>query len=78
MSVYGRIADVILQIANESGQRVGDIIVIPNPPTHKTIAEMAGTSRETVSRILSQLRKKRYITSDRKKMVILNEEKLYD
>lgn len=78
MSVYGRIADVILQIANESGQRMGDVIIIPNPPTHKTIAEMAGTSRETVSRILSQLRKKHYITSDRKKMVILNEEKLYD
>ena len=78
MSVYGRIAEVILQLAKEYGERVGDIVVVPNPPTHREIAEMAGTSRETVSRVLSQLRKKRYITTDRKKLVILNEEKLYD
>ena len=78
MSVYGRIAEVILQMAKDSGERVGDIIIINNPPTHSEIADMASTSRETVSRVLSQLRKKRYITTDRKKIVILNEEKLYD
>ena len=42
------------------------------------IAEMAGTSRETVSRIISTLQKKHYIAIDRKKMTILDEEKLYD
>ncbi len=78
MSVYGRVADVILQLANEKGERIGDMIMIHNPPTHQELAEMAGTSRETVSRILSQLRKKHYITADRKKMVVLNEEELYD
>jgi CRP/FNR family transcriptional regulator/CRP/FNR family cyclic AMP-dependent transcriptional regulator len=78
MSVYGRIADVILQLAREHGERMGDIIIIQNPPTHKVMAEMAGTSRETVSRILSQLRKKHFISTDKKRLVILNEEKLYD
>jgi CRP-like cAMP-binding protein len=39
---------------------------------------MAGTSRETVTRILSQLQKKHYITFDRKRLVILDEKKLYD
>lgn len=78
MSVYGRIAEVILQIAKENGERIGDIVVVNNPPTHREIADMASTSRETVSRVLSQLRKKHYITTDRKKLVILNEEKLYD
>ncbi|MFP4416635.1 MAG: Crp/Fnr family transcriptional regulator [Fibrobacterota bacterium] len=78
MSVYGRVADVILQLAREQGQKIGDMIIIPNRPTHQAIADMAGTSRETVSRILSQLQKKHYITLDRKKMVILNEKKLYD
>ncbi len=78
MSVYGRIAEVILQLAREHGERVGDMVIISQPPTHKVLAEMAGTSRETVSRILSQLRKKHYITTDRKRLVILNEEKLYD
>ena len=77
MSVYGRIADVVLQLAKEHGRKVGTMTVIENRPTHQVIADMAGTSRETVSRILSQLQKKHYLTIDRKKMVILNEEKLY-
>ncbi len=78
MSVYGRVADVILQLADEQGISTKDMTIVPNPPTHQVIAEMAGTSRETVSRILSQLRKKHYIITDRKRLVILNEEKLYD
>lgn len=77
MSVYGRVADVILQLARDHGQRTGNVIVIPDRPTHQVIADMAGTSRETVSRILSQLQKKHFIAIDRKKMVILDEEKLY-
>jgi CRP/FNR family transcriptional regulator/CRP/FNR family cyclic AMP-dependent transcriptional regulator len=78
MSVYGRVADVLVQLANDQGIRAKDMILIYNRPTHQTIANMAGTSRETVSRILSQLQKKRYIAIDGKKLVILNEKKLYD
>jgi CRP/FNR family transcriptional regulator/CRP/FNR family cyclic AMP-dependent transcriptional regulator len=77
MSVYGRVADVILQLARENGRKVGHMTIIENRPTHQDIADMAGTSRETVSRIISQLQKKQYLSIDRKKMVILNEEKLY-
>jgi len=54
MSVYGRVADVVLRLAKDQGRRVGNMVVIPNRPTHQLIADMAGTSRETVSRILSQ------------------------
>jgi CRP/FNR family cyclic AMP-dependent transcriptional regulator len=78
MSVYGRVADVLVQLAKDQGIRANDMIFIYNRPTHQTIANMAGTSRETVSRILSQLQKKRYIAIDGKKLVILNEKKLYD
>jgi CRP/FNR family transcriptional regulator, cyclic AMP receptor protein len=78
MSVYGRVADVLLQLAKDQGQRVREMIIIPNRPTHQVIADMAGTSRETVSRILSQLQKKHYIVVDGKKLVILNEEQLLD
>jgi len=77
MSVYGRVADVLIQIAKDSGKKIGSMIVIDERPTHQELADMAGTSRETVSRILSQLQKKHYLSIDRKKMVILNEEKLY-
>ena len=69
---------MLVQLANDQGIRAKDMIFIYNRPTHQTIANMAGTSRETVSRILSQLQKKRYIAIDGKKLVILNEKKLYD
>jgi CRP/FNR family transcriptional regulator, cyclic AMP receptor protein len=77
MSVFGRVAEVVLQLAKESGRKVGSVTVIDRRPTHQMIADMAGTSRETVSRVLSQLQKKRYLTIDRKRLVILDEAKLY-
>jgi len=78
ISTYGRVAEVILRMAKEQGYREGSVIIIPKRPTHQMIAEMAGMSRETVSRIISTLQKKHYIAIDRKKMTILDEEKLYD
>ena len=78
MSVYGRVADALLRLAREQGQKQGSIIIIPNRPTHQVLADMVGSSRETVSRILSQLQKKHYISIDRSRMVILDAEKLYD
>ena len=78
MSVYGRIAEVIIQLGRDQGTRNGKVVVIQNRPTHQVIADMAGTSRETVSRVLSQLQKKQFISMDRKKIVLLDEENLYD
>ncbi len=78
MSVYGRIADVLLQIGSEKGRRIDNMTVVENRPTHQAIADRAGTSRETVSRVISQLQKKGYITIDRKRLVILDETKLCD
>lgn len=77
MSVYGRVADVLLQLAKDNGREVGSMIVVDERPTHQTIADMAGTSRETVSRVLSQLQKKGYLSISRKRLVILDAEKLY-
>jgi CRP/FNR family transcriptional regulator, cyclic AMP receptor protein len=77
MSVYGRVADVLMRLAKENGRQDGNMIIVEKRPTHQELADMAGTSRETVSRILSQLQKKHYLSIDRKKMVILDEEKFY-
>jgi CRP/FNR family transcriptional regulator/CRP/FNR family cyclic AMP-dependent transcriptional regulator len=77
MSIYGRVSDIILRLAKEQGEREGKFIVIHERPTHQVLADMVGTSRETVSRILSQLQKRQYIAIDRDKLVILDEAKLY-
>lgn len=78
MSVYGRVADVILQIGKDNGRRIDSMTVVENRPTHQAIADRVGTSRETVSRVISQLQKKGYISIDRKRLVILDETKLCD
>lgn len=78
MSVYGRIADVLLRISREQGREEYGSIVINNRPTHQMIAEMAGTSRETVTRILSKLQKKRIIRIAGKKIIVFNQAMLLE
>lgn len=65
LDVYGRIARVLL---NESEQQ-GDSGITPRL-THQDIAEMVGSSREMVSRILGDLRKGGYIRFDNKQIVL--------
>ena len=61
LNVTGRIADFLIQLANERGESSHDGIVIKSRPRLQDIANTIGTKRETVSRILKQLETKRYI-----------------
>ena len=58
-----RVAWCLGRIARHSGRREGSAIVIAKPP-HNELAEMAGCTRETVSRTLHQLRRKKYLSWD--------------
>ncbi|MDD5675730.1 MAG: Crp/Fnr family transcriptional regulator [Chitinivibrionales bacterium] len=78
MSVYGRVATVLLNLAREQGQKNHGLLVIPDRPTHQVLADMVGCSRETVSRVISQLQKKHYIAMDKNRIIILNAEKIYE
>ncbi|MFQ5995057.1 MAG: Crp/Fnr family transcriptional regulator [Acidiferrobacterales bacterium] len=66
MDVYGRIARTLLQMAqeNDEGQ------VINEKLTHQDIANMVGASREMVSRIMKDLAKGGYISSEGKRILI--------
>jgi CRP/FNR family transcriptional regulator len=60
-TVAGRLASLLLswlQERSRSGHKENRIIV---PLTHEEIASMTGTSRETVSRVLQQLRREKVI-----------------
>lgn len=75
LSVYGRIAGTLINLAEERGQRIraeqGQIVVvIPNKPTQQQIADMSGTTRETVSRILTSLKNKGVISIHGKDLII--------
>lgn len=70
LDVYGRVARVLLDISETEGVVTDEGITIENRPTHQEIASMIGTSRETVSRVLSDLAKDGYLTIQGKKIII--------
>lgn len=74
--VHARVSGAILQLAEFQGFRVKGQIVIHDRPTQQEIAEMASTTRETVSRVLGQMQKDGWIQLDGRELVILDEVKL--
>ncbi|MDH5473517.1 MAG: Crp/Fnr family transcriptional regulator [Gammaproteobacteria bacterium] len=65
LDVYGRIVQTLNKNAVEKdGKRM------TNPMTHQDIANMIGSSREMVSKILKDLRVGGYITTDGKSIII--------
>lgn len=81
MRVYGRVAATLLQLMEERGIRTKtkdgkSIIIVKDKPTQQFIADMSGTTRETVSRVLNFFQKKGYIVLDGKDLLILHEEEL--
>ncbi len=83
MSVSGRVAGTLLNLMEERGMRIhtdnGQMVtVIHNRPTQQQLADMSGTTRETVSRICSMLVKANAIAMTGKDIVIFDEEALQE
>lgn len=71
-----RIIDFLRELAEEKGQKVGFEMMIKNHFTHKDIASLTGTSRQTVTTILNDLKEKNIINFDRRRILIRDMEKL--
>ena len=67
-----RIALCIVRFADEQGIIKNGQVTIPKIPIQQDIANMAGTSRETVSRAMSLLTEEKYIARNGKELKILN------
>ena len=65
-----RIIEFLKDAASWKGQKVGFETMIPTKLTHKDIAALTGTSRQTVTTILNELKEKNLINFDRKKILI--------
>ncbi len=65
-----------MKLADDHGKQSDRGIVINIPLSRQELAEMAGTTRETVSRVLSRFRKEKSITEQEERIVILDIEKL--
>lgn len=71
-----RIIAALLRIANEHGKRVDNEIHIELPLTHQEFANMVGSTRETVNRLFNQLKKEEIVRVDRKRITILDMNRL--
>ncbi|HRG07454.1 MAG TPA: Crp/Fnr family transcriptional regulator, partial [Cyclobacteriaceae bacterium] len=65
-----RIIEFLKDTAAWKGKKVGFETMIPTRLTHKDIAALTGTSRQTVTTILNELKEKNLINFDRKQILI--------
>jgi len=70
-----RVAMTILRIAEETGTFKMGQVTIEELPMQQDMANMSGTSRETISRMLSDFTDKGFIERKGKKLVLLDYEK---
>jgi CRP/FNR family cyclic AMP-dependent transcriptional regulator len=71
-----RIRMGILQLAKRHGIRDSHGTIIDLKITHQELAEMVGTSRETVTRVLAKLREQGIIEVDHRRMTLLDSQAL--
>ncbi|MHB1688562.1 MAG: Crp/Fnr family transcriptional regulator [Ignavibacteriaceae bacterium] len=71
----GKVATVILQLADDIGKIKQGTVEIEKLPFQHDLANMAGTSRETISRTLHSFAKKGMVELDGSKLKIINYEK---
>ncbi|MEL6624083.1 MAG: Crp/Fnr family transcriptional regulator [Bacteroidota bacterium] len=68
-----RIAEYIMDQANRYGRKLADgAVQLRNYLTHQEIASFTGTSRQTVTTVLNELREEGLIDFDRKRIIIRN------
>jgi CRP-like cAMP-binding protein len=75
-SVEGRIAHILLRLAEKVGQPQPVGLLIQLPLSRADLAEMAGTTVETASRVLSRFQKEKLVESGRQWVAIKNLVKL--
>jgi CRP/FNR family transcriptional regulator len=68
----GALYSTLIRFSNSYGEKHEEGILITVPLTNQDLANFSGTARESVSRMLSDLRKRKIITIDRKTIIIHN------
>ena len=75
LDVIGRLARYLIDLARQHGQVIGNAWVAVRRPTHQDIANSIGTTRETVTRLMSDLEQRGLVVNEGK-MSYLREEVL--
>lgn len=70
LDVAGRISRMLIELAREKGEPLGDGSVIIVPPTHQEMASQIGSSREAVTKALKSLSDNRLIIHNGKQIIL--------
>ncbi len=65
-----RIINLLLEYAKNYGKKSNDRITAPNYLTHMEVSTLTGTSRQTVTKVLNELRKQRKIEYNTREIVV--------
>lgn len=71
-----RVIEFLTDLAKDRGERLGYEILVREFFTHQDIANLTGTSRQTVTTILNELRSANLIYFTRKKLIVRDAKKL--
>ncbi len=71
---YERLAKILLKLAREHGAATEGGVLIQLPVTHEILADMIGSSRETVTIYLNQLKKEGLVVVKGRKIIVKIEE----
>ena len=71
-----RVIDLLIEMAEKSGRKIGDEILVKHHFTHKDMANLTATSRQTVTTIINELKDKDLLYTERKKFLIRDISKL--
>ena len=71
LDVYGRIVQLLYEIADDIGEVTEDGYVIDKLPTHEELANIVGATRESVSRVISNIKKTGLLQYSKDRKVLL-------
>jgi CRP/FNR family cyclic AMP-dependent transcriptional regulator len=75
-NVLGRIAQILLDLSERYGKKTDEGMMIDMNLSHKELAEMAGTAREVISRVISRFRRIGCVNFFDNKLTITDRDKL--
>lgn len=70
LDVYGRLAGKLREMAATDGEETDEGVLVRQRPTQAEIAAMIGTSRETVSRALSEFARRGWLAMSGKRLLL--------
>ena len=76
MDAYHRVASKLLVLARDLGEIEGDSATIRQKLTHQKLAALVGTTRETVTKILNEMKRQKLIRVDHQQITILALERM--